>query len=96
MKMVFVVFNVAIEDCVMESLQTLGISNYTKFPRIQGVGAHSDPHLDSHIWPGFNVGLFITIEDSKVEELLSLVRNLKERFARLGLAAYVLNVEEAI
>jgi restriction endonuclease len=72
MKLIFLIYNVVIENKVVEELEKAGVKAYTKLPSIYGVGTHSVPHLDSLIWPGVNHGLFIAVEEKKER------RNLKE------------------
>ena len=93
MKMVFIVFNVAIEDEVMEVLEKCCVTNYTKFPDIHGMGGHSDPHLDTHIWPGTNHGLLIAADVSVKDKILKEVRNLKAEHEKEGIKAFVFPVE---
>jgi len=59
MKLVFLVYNAAIDEDVMEALESLGIEEYTKWPRLTGKGKSSGPHLDSATWPGVNSALLI-------------------------------------
>ncbi|PIS30178.1 hypothetical protein COT42_03580 [Candidatus Saganbacteria bacterium CG08_land_8_20_14_0_20_45_16] len=94
MKIVFIVFNAAIEDEVMECLAKTGVSNYTKFPDIHGKGGHSDPHLDTQIWPGTNHGLLIAADVSLKDKILKEVKNLKAEYAKEGIKAFVFSPEE--
>ena len=94
MKMVFIVFNAAIEDEIMEALGKCCVTNYTKFPDLHGRGGHSDPHLDTHIWPGANHGLLIAVDVIVKDKILKEVKNLKAEYAKEGIKAFVLPVEE--
>lgn len=96
MKGIFLVFNAAIEEEVMQALEKLGIECYTKFPDLHGKGRHSDPHLDTYIWPGTNHGLFMALEEEKKEELLAEIEALKLQYAKEGIKVFVFPLEAMI
>ncbi len=95
-KFVLIVYNTAIESKIMDTLENLGIKSWTRINRIQGIGTHSVPHLDSHIWPGINNVFLIGIEEEKGEELLEGIRKLKSIYLKEGIKAFVLPLEEVI
>ncbi len=94
MKMVMVVYNEAIDDEVMDGLQTCCIDSFTKWQRVLGRGKTSGPHLDSNIWPGANNVCMAVVEDHKVPLLLTQVKNLRKALGKEGIKAFVLPVEE--
>ncbi|KKK47242.1 hypothetical protein LCGC14_3157190, partial [marine sediment metagenome] len=70
MKLVLIVYNVAIEEEVMESLKEIGVENYTKWDRVLGKGKTSGTHLDTDVWPGVNHMLAIAVEDEKKDKII--------------------------
>lgn len=96
MKLIFLVYNIVIESRVMEELEKAEVKAYTKLPSVHGAGAHSAPHLDSHIWPGINQGLFIAIEEEKKDRVLSRMKELKSMYKKEGLKVFVLPLEEVL
>jgi len=96
MKLIFVVYNVVIESKVMEELEKAKVKAYTKLPSIHGAGTHSAPHLDTHVWPEVNHGLFIAVEEEKKDEVLNRMKRLKSIYKKEGLKVFVLPLEEAI
>jgi hypothetical protein len=94
MKLVFLVYNAAIDEDVMEALERLGIEEYTKWPRLTGKGNSSGPHLDSPVWPGVNSALLIATNDDKAGSLLKEVQSLKKKFSHEGIKAFLLPLEE--
>ena len=98
MKMIFIVYNAAISEEVMEALQEIGVENYTKWDRVLGKGPISGPHFDSDIWPGVNSMLAIAVEDEKKDKIMTKIKELKskESIAREGIGAFVLPLEEMI
>ena len=51
--MIYIVYDRAIEEEVIDMLEETGLPFYTKWKDVVGVGVH-DPHLGDHIWPGLN------------------------------------------
>ncbi|NIM02922.1 hypothetical protein GTN66_02055 [bacterium] len=96
MKLIFLVYNVVIESKVMEELEKVKVKSYTKLPSIHGAGTHSAPHLDTHVWPEVNHGLFIAVEEEKKDEVLNRMKELKSIYKKEGLKVFVLPLEEAI
>jgi hypothetical protein len=94
MKAMFVVFAPALESDVHIILEKAGIKKYTKFPHLEGVGGHSEPHLDTHIWPGSNMGLFISTDETTAKKLAVELINLKNEYLDEGLKIFSFNVEE--
>jgi len=96
MKMVFIVYNSAISEEVMEALQEIGVENYTKWDRVLGKGPISGSHFDSDVWPGVNSMLAIAIEDEKKDRIIDKIRELKSKEAlrKEGIGAFVLPLEE--
>jgi len=98
MKMIFIVYNAAISEEVMESLKEIGVENYTKWDRVLGKGPISGPHFDSDVWPGVNSMLAIAVEDEKKDKIMTKVKELKSResIAKEGIGAFVLPLEEMV
>ena len=94
MKMVMIAYNEAIDAEVMEVLANCGLQNYTKILATFGKGTTSGTHLGNDIWPGRNNILYIACEEKQIGQLLSLVRELREKIGREGIKAFVLPVEE--
>ena len=94
MKMIFIAYNMAIDEEVMESLEEVGTGTYTKWTRVHGKGKTSGPHLDSNVWPGVNNVLAIVVEDEKVSEILLKVQELRKSLGKEGIKAFVLPLEE--
>jgi len=96
MKLIFLVYDVVIENEVMEELKKAEVKAYTKLPSVHGAGTHSVPHLDSHVWPGINQGLFIAIEEEKKDRVLNRMKELKSIYKKEGLKIFILPLEEVI
>lgn len=94
MKLVMVIYGASIDDEVMEVLHKLQIKKYTKLQGLIGQGQTAEPHLNNAIWPGENFQLEIVLDENIKDKLLQEIKNLSQQFARVGIKAFVLPVEE--
>jgi len=95
-EMVLVIFSSSIESEMMDALQAAGMESYTKLVGVQGVGASSDPRLDSHVWPGTNTMYLICVDSDRKERVLQAVRQMKDIHREEGVKAFVLPVTSTI
>lgn len=96
MKAVMMIFAPALEEEVMEALKKIGVKKYSKIPYMHGVGGHSEPHLDTQVWPGSNEALLIMTDEGTKTKLLIEAANIKKGSPEEGMKAFVWTVEEEI
>ncbi|MFA6169530.1 MAG: PG0541 family transporter-associated protein [Candidatus Margulisiibacteriota bacterium] len=96
MKGIMIIYAPALEDNVLAALAAVGAAKYTKFPLLHGVGGHSEPHLDTQVWPGTNEALLVVTDDATKTKLMAEIAKLKKEFSAEGIKAFVLPVEEEI
>ena len=94
MKMVMIVYNEALDNEIMEILESCVLKNYTKVSRVFGRGISSGTHLGNDIWPGLNNILYVACEEPQAKEMNSGVRDLKSKVGHEGVKAFVLPVDE--
>lgn len=94
MKAVLIVHNAAIEAEVNETLKSVGISCYTKFPNTIGRGQLSEPHLNTDVWPGINCGTFVVTEEVKAKEVMKNVRKMREKRGSEGIKAFMWEIDD--
>jgi nitrogen regulatory protein PII len=94
MKMVMIIYNEAIDEEVIGSLEACCIEHFTKWHRVLGKGKASDPHLDTSVWPGVNNVCVTVVEDDRVAPIIAKVRELRQKLGKEGIKAFVLPVEE--
>jgi len=92
--MVFIMYNIAINDEVMQILKDVGIEEYTRWERATGCGKTSGPHLGNHIWPAVNSVLAVAAEDDKKNRLIERIKELRKKLGKEGIKAFVLPLEE--
>ena len=97
MKAIFVVYNQAYNQEIVELLEKMGQRGYTVWEEIGGRGSvDGEPHLGNHAWPTQNHAVLSVVEDSLAPKVMEALRRLDAENAQLGLRAYVLPVEAAL
>lgn len=97
MKAVFITFDQAHFEAIMQILDRNSLRGFTYWENVQGRGSKTgEPHYGSHAWPSTNSSIMTMVEDSKVERLLEVLHNLDKTKEALGLRAFVMNVEQSI
>ena len=94
MKIVLIVHNVAIDEEVNELLRNLGIKHYTKFPDTLGWGKLSEPHLNTEVWPGVNVGTFVAVEEDQADKIMHEIRELRKTLGKEGIRGFLIPLEK--
>ena len=94
MKMIFIMYNIAINDEVMEIMKKAGIENYTRWERVTGVGKIRGLHMGTHVWPAVNSVLAVAVEDDKKDKLIEQIKEARKKLGKEGIKAFVLPLEE--
>ena len=97
MKALFVAYNQAYNEEIVEVLVAHGQRGYTAWQDIQGKGSVDGiPHLGNHAWPEMNHALLAMVDDGMVEGIMEDLRAKDAASPDLGLRAYVWNIERAL
>ena len=97
MKAIFIAYNQAYNQEIVQLLEGLGQRGYTVWEEIGGRGSKDgEPHLGNHAWPTQNHALLTVVEDSLAPKVMEALRKTDAEGRALGLRAYVLPVEEAL
>ena len=93
MKSVFIPFNQAYKDRILDILSKLNLRGFTFWESVQGRGTHTgEPHYGSHAWPTMNSAMLVIVPEEKVQALLDALHALDKKTEAQGLHAYVWNV----
>lgn len=97
MKSVFITYDQAHQENVIEALNDSNIRGYTLFEQTGGRGTKSgDPHLGTHAWPSMNSAIITIVDDFRVPIILERLKKLDSDNPMLGLRAFVWNIEQSI
>ena len=97
MKAIFIAYNQAYNEEIVEVLEANGQRGFTAWQDIQGRGSVDGiPHLGNHAWPEMNYAVLTVVDDGLVDGNLDDLRAKDAAYHDLGLRAYVWNVEKAL
>lgn len=97
MKAIFIAFNQAYNQEIVELLEGLGQRGYTVWSEIGGRGTvDGEPHLGSHAWPTQNHAILTAVSDELAPRIMAALRKTDADNQALGLRAYVLPVEDSL
>ena len=97
MKSIFISFNQAYNEEIVDLLEAHGQRGYTRWVDIHGRGSvDGEPHLGNHAWPTMNIGIMTVVPDEMVEPILEDLKAKDKEFEALGLRAFVWNIEASI
>lgn len=95
MKAVFIVYDQARGEEVINLLEKRGQRGYTLWQDIAGRGSTVGiPHLGNHAWPAMNNALLSFVEDSMVPQILADVKQISEEAKDLGVRAYAWQITD--
>jgi hypothetical protein len=94
MKAIFISYNQAYNEEIVQVLESVRQRGYTQWQDIQGKGGFNGiPHLGDHAWPEQNHAILTMVPDEKVRPILAALRVKDEASPDLGLRAFVWNIE---
>lgn len=96
MKLLLMIYDVELDEDVMETISTCCVTGYTKWDRVLGKGKRSDPKLDDAVWPGFNCAIAVAVEDNVEEDVIKTIELLSERLGGKGFKVFEIPVLRVI
>lgn len=94
MKAIFIAYNQAYNEEIVEVLKENGQRGYTRWEDIEGKGSfNGQAHLGNHAWPEMNHAVLVMVKDEKVDKILADLKAKDEASPLLGLRAFVWNIE---
>lgn len=97
MKSIFIAFDQAHYERIVDMLERTNCRGYTAWEQVTGRGSvDGEPHYGSHAWPSMAGAILTVVEDHRVPIVLAKLKAFNEERPKLGLRAFVWNVEEQI
>ena len=73
MKAIFVSFNQAYYEMILNVMDRNNIRGFTYWNEVQGRGSKTgEPHYGSHAWPTLNSAILAMVDDEKVDHFLRI------------------------
>ncbi len=96
MKAIFISYNQAYNEEIIEILEDNGQRGFTRWNDIGGRGGVDGlPHYGDHAWPEMNIGVLAVVPDDKVQPILRDLEAKDKETPDLGLRAFAWNIEAA-
>ena len=97
MKAIFIAYNQAYGDEIVELLDLHGQRGFTQWIDIEGRGEYEgEPHYGNHAWPTQNYAILTMVPDEKAAGLMEALKRKDEEFPGLGLRAYQWSIEQSV
>ena len=97
MQAIFIAYDLAHHDKVIEALNAASCRGFTSFGTVQGRGTKTgEPHFGTHAWPSLASAMLTFVEDDRVEAVLARLRAIDEEKPKLGLRAFVWPITRTI
>lgn len=97
MKSLMITFDQAHYESIVTLLEKSNCRGFTSWPQVNGRGTHSgEPHYGTHAWPSMASAIMTVVEDHRVDPLLDALRRMDDEKPKLGLRAFVWDIEKTI
>lgn len=97
MKAIFIAYDQAHHEAIIDALTRLNCRGFTGFGNVQGRGSRDgEPHYGSHAWPSLAQAIITMVEDRQVDLVLKRLSEFNDEKPKLGLRAFVWNIEQSI
>ncbi len=97
MKSILITFDQAYYERIVATLDKNNSRGFTYMEQVQGRGTKTgEPHYGSHAWPSMCSAIISIVEDHRVKPILEQLREMDEATPKLGLRAFVWNIEDGM
>lgn len=97
MQAIFIAYDLAHHEKVIEVLNSMSCRGYTNFGNVQGRGSkNGEPHLGTHAWPSLASAILTIVEDDRVDGVLEKLKEVNDEKPKLGLRAFVWPITRTI
>lgn len=97
MKAIFIAYDTAHHQEIIDLLSRLNCRGFTALGEVQGRGSDKgEPHYGTHAWPSIAQAIITMVEDHRAAAVMEQLHALDMTKPRLGLRAFLWNVEDSI
>ena len=97
MKAIFIAYDQAHHEAIIDLLTKSNCRGFTSFGETQGRGSTTgDPHYGSHAWPSLGGAILTIVEDNKMKDVMLKLKELDNSKPKLGLRAFAWEIIESI
>ena len=97
MKAVFIAYDQAHHENIIDVLNRTSCRGFTTFGEVQGRGSKDgEPHYGTHAWPSLASAIMTMVEDDRLDLLMERLHELDLSKPMLGLRAFSWTVEKSV
>ena len=97
MKEVKILFASYLLNDIVSEINESGIERYLIISKITGQWRKDLKHFDNHVWPGTDSMLLLIVEDEQAQEIVDVVRKIKDDLSdRIALAVIVTPIDAVV
>lgn len=97
MKAILITFDQAHYNHIIEILDRNNCRGFTAWQQVSGRGSHDgEPHYGSHAWPSLASAIITMVDDSRVDTVLEKLKALDDERPKLGLRAFVWQIDKTV
>lgn len=97
MKSILITFDQAYYERIVDMLEKNNCRGFTAWNEVAGRGSvNGEPHYGSHAWPSMASAILTVVDDSRVDSVLDKLHAMDVETPKLGLRAFVWNIEKSI
>ena len=97
MKAIFITFDQAHREKIIDMLERNNCRGFTAWDQVTGRGSvDGEPHYGSHAWPSMASAIITMVDDSRVATVLGKLRAINDDRPKLGLRAFVWDIETTV
>lgn len=94
---IFISYNQAYNDEIVEVLEQFSQRGFTRWDEVAGRGGiDGEPHYGNHAWPVLNQAVLTFVDDSIVDGVMQALHAKDEQYPDLGLRAFAWKVEKSV
>ncbi len=92
MKLLLIIYDAEYDEELTELIDISGIKAFSKWEKILGKGKKSSPKMDNSVWPGFNSGIIVGVDEKEEKNIMENLFSLSTKLEGKGLKVFVLPV----
>ncbi len=97
MKAIFISYNQALNERVMEVLDRQNARGFSKWELTLGRGSvDGEPHYATHAWPSMNSSILTIVPANKVEAIMDALRKVDASAPQHGLRAFAWSITDSL
>lgn len=96
MELLMIVCCTTLREKLQNYLEEIEVTSYTLVPEVNGSGQGGGTKLNTEVWPGLNMMLFVQTTNDKSALIKTWIKSYKSKKIREGIKLFSLGLNEVI